>query len=157
MSREGCASRVRRHGKSIRKNAQLPPIYAPSQIQRSVGPVIGQRIRPISQRYRRPHQGHEHNQIHTIQRHSKGQKARCHLRPICLYNPTRKSRAQLDMIHSGRKLHQLSWRSSHPDRRHARRQDALQQLHFYQRSQIHDNGHLQLLPHDTTQTSRSRA
>jgi len=45
--------------------------------------------------------------------------------------------------------HQLSRQSCHPHYGNACGQDALQQRHLHERHMLHDNGHLQLLPHDT--------
>ena len=56
----------------------------------------------------------------------------------------------------GRQPHQLPWRCRYPNSQPFAHQDIPEQRHFDERCKICKCRHLQLLPHDTSQTARIR-
>ncbi len=68
---------------------------------------------------------------------------------VCMHSQTRKGRTQPNAVHGGGRQNQQPRQSSHPNRRNAGDQRALQQCDLHKGWVPHDNGYLQLLPHDT--------
>ncbi len=93
---------------------------------------------------------HKHNTVYSQADDPTQANERCHIWKFCLQHMTQKSRNSPLTIHSGKQQNQLPWRSCNTNGRNAGGKTAIQQLHINQRSALHGNGHIKLLPHDTT-------
>jgi hypothetical protein len=71
-----------------------------------------------------------------------------------MHGVTRKGRTQSNTVHFRGRQNQLPRCSCHPNSGHAGGKNALQQHHIHKGCTLHGNGHLKLLPNDTTTWSR---
>ncbi len=138
------------HGCRYRQAPQLQAINEKHKIQKGMELFIGQQIWTISKQHRwQNKEPHQHHPVHLPTQGTEKAKARRYVRAICVHSTTQKGWTQSTMIHCRRRENQLSGQSCHPHHGNASGQDALQQRHLHERHMLHDDGHLQLLPHDT--------
>jgi hypothetical protein len=115
------------HGQGHGQAPKLQTANEQPKIQKSMEPVSSQRMWATGKWHQRVHQkSHQHYQVHLQTLDTSRPQKRRHIRAIRMLGQTQKGRTQPNAIHDRRQQNQLPRQSSHPNRRNASGQNALQ-------------------------------